>query len=95
MKKIKYTKYEEEVLDYIENKGAKSIPNLQKEVARYRKIFKNHATKRKVINLRILESDLHKIRTKALAEGIPYQTLISSVIHKFAKTNWLEVNFSD
>jgi len=41
-------------------------------------------SKRKPINIRILESDIHRIKRKALEEGITYQTLITSVIHKYA-----------
>ena len=35
------------------------------------------------INIRLSSGDLHAIRTRALQEGIPYQTLISSVLHKY------------
>ena len=35
------------------------------------------------INIRLSSSDLQAIRTRALQEGIPYQTLISSVLHKY------------
>ena len=35
------------------------------------------------INIRLSRSDLQAIRTRALQEGIPYQTLISSVLHKY------------
>ena len=35
------------------------------------------------INIRLSSGDLHAIRTRALQEGVPYQTLISSVLHKY------------
>lgn len=35
------------------------------------------------INIRLSSADLQAIRTRALQEGIPYQTLISSVLHKY------------
>ena len=35
------------------------------------------------INIRLSSGDLQAIRTRALQEGIPYQTLISSVLHKY------------
>jgi len=39
-------------------------------------------TKKKAINIRLLESDLEKIKSMALNEGLPYQTYISHMIHK-------------
>jgi predicted DNA binding CopG/RHH family protein len=41
-------------------------------------------TKKKSLNLRVFEEDIEKIKVRALEEGIPYQTLISAVIHKLA-----------
>jgi len=41
-------------------------------------------TKDKRINIRIAGKDLEEIQKKALEEGIPYQTLISSILHKYA-----------
>ncbi len=35
------------------------------------------------INIRLSSGDLQAIRTRALQEGVPYQTLISSVLHKY------------
>ncbi len=40
--------------------------------------------KRKIITMRVNENDLNKIKEKAVREGMPYQTLISSVLHKYA-----------
>jgi predicted DNA binding CopG/RHH family protein len=35
------------------------------------------------VNIRMSNKDIHAIQVKALEEGIPYQTLISSVLHKY------------
>lgn len=43
----------------------------------------NTLRKTKRINLRISERDVELARTRALEEGLPYQTMLSSVIHKF------------
>ena len=43
----------------------------------------NAANKTKNINIRISAHTLEKVRQRAAEEGIPYQTLISSVIHKY------------
>lgn len=83
MNDSKYTDEELEILDFIEGKKPESVADLESEKARYKAIFNENATKRKAVNLRLLERDLQKIRTKALAQGIPYQTLISSIVHQY------------
>ncbi len=82
-KQYQYTKEELELLDYVENQHPESVPNIDAEKERYHQIFLENATKKKQINLRLLEADLRKLRTKALIKGIPYQTLISSVLHQY------------
>ncbi|MFX1265826.1 MAG: antitoxin [Promethearchaeota archaeon] len=44
---------------------------------------RNTLRKDKRINLRLSQKDYHQIQIKAIEEGIPYQTLISSIIHKY------------
>jgi predicted DNA binding CopG/RHH family protein len=44
---------------------------------------RNTLRKDKRINLRLSQKDYHRIQIKAIEEGIPYQTLISSIIHKY------------
>lgn len=44
---------------------------------------RNTLRKDRRINLRLSEKDYHEIQIRALQEGIPYQTLISSIIHKY------------
>jgi len=43
---------------------------------------KNTLNKTRNINIRLSERDLHKLKVKAMEEGIPYQTLASSILHK-------------
>lgn len=83
MNNTQYTAEELEILDFIEGDNSESVPNLEAEKERYKKIFSENASKRKAVNLRLLERDLQKIRTRALAKGIPYQTLISSIVHQY------------
>lgn len=42
------------------------------------------------VNLRLNSDDVAKIREKAVREGIPYQTLIASVLHKYATDQFLD-----
>ena len=76
-------KEEKELMESIERDVWKPVKNINQEkekaVAAARKALK----KDKRINLRISEKDYHQIQIKAIEEGIPYQTFISSIIHKY------------
>ncbi len=50
------------------------------------------AKKNKAIRLRIAEYDLEKLKEKAASDGIPYQTLINTVLHKYITNQLLEKN---
>ena len=78
-----YTKEELEIVDYIENENPSSIPNLADKMAKIKSAVTTKYTKRKAINIKVLESDLEKLKSKALEEGMPYQTLLNSVLHKY------------
>ncbi len=80
---MKLTKEEQEILDAYENGEFTSIPDVKKEMAKYREYAKNTLNKNKRINIRLSERDLVQLKRRAVAEGIPYQTLITSVLHKF------------
>lgn len=83
VKDPQYDEYELELLEYMESGEAKSVSNEQELMTQLKSASKNHISKKKPVNIRILESDLEKLKTKALVEGIPYQTLINSVLHKY------------
>ena len=53
------------------------------DLGRYQKYARATFQKDKRINIRISSKDLEGAQKKAMEEGIPYQTLISSVIHKY------------
>lgn len=78
-KKMNFDEYEEEILKAFE-KG-ELIPN--KSDIDYQSIAKNTMKKNKKINIRISENDLSAIQRRAVREGIPYQTLIGSILHKY------------
>jgi predicted DNA binding CopG/RHH family protein len=62
----------------------KSVKNLNKEKVKAQKASANYLSKGARINIRISEVDLQQIKQKAAHEGLPYQTLIASVLHKYA-----------
>jgi len=61
-----------------------SVPNKDEEIKRYVSYAKNMLKKDKRMTLRIAKDDLEKIQEKAIKTGIPYQTLISSLIRQYA-----------
>jgi predicted DNA binding CopG/RHH family protein len=60
------------------------------ESKRYREYARSTFLKDRRVNIRISTKDLEGVRKKAVEEGIPYQTLISSVIHKFVSNRLVE-----
>ena len=55
----------------------------KKEKQKYESVARYSLNKQMGINIRMTERDLKKIRAKAIEEGIPYQSLISMLIHKY------------
>jgi predicted DNA binding CopG/RHH family protein len=79
---MKLDKDEKEILESYENEEWESLKdakrmNLMAESAR------NALKKDQRINIRLSEMDLNRLKIKAMEEGLPYQTLISSILHKF------------
>ncbi len=72
-----------ESLDYSKTQ---SVPNLKEEVEVYKKAAKEQYSKRRAISIRLLEYDIQKLKAKSKEEGIPYQTLIASAVHKYANS---------
>jgi len=83
MKKIMLNKEERQLEKEIESGEWKAVPNLAEEIKKYQKYASNTLNKNKKINIRITDWDYEKIKIKAVVEGLPYQTLISSIIHKY------------
>lgn len=82
--KIKLDDEENQLLDSF-NKGEwKSVKDFEKHKKIAKTAAKNTLKKDARINIRLSSSDLLRIKQKAAFEGIPYQTLIASILHKFA-----------
>ncbi|KFL35417.1 MULTISPECIES: hypothetical protein [unclassified Sulfurospirillum] len=80
----KLTKEETKIVEYIESGATSSVENVKDEIARYKAIALKQTTKKKAISIRLLESDIEALKAKALAQGMPYQTLLSSIAHQYA-----------
>lgn len=81
---MKYLDKEEKELIESYNRGEWK-PIKKKDPKVYVKAAKESISKSKRINIRLTPKDYHDIQVKAVEEGIPYQTLISSIIHKYNK----------
>lgn len=81
--KTKLTKDEQEILDSYERGEWVPVKNLSARKAELRRYARNTLRKDKRLNIRISERDLDELQKKAVIEGLPYQTYISSIIHKF------------
>lgn len=75
---------EKGILQALEEGCLKSSPDAETEIALAKQAAKNTLSKTKSITLRLNMADLAAIKRKAQETGIPYQTLISSVVHQYA-----------
>ncbi|THF60453.1 hypothetical protein [Pseudothauera rhizosphaerae] len=74
--------YESEVLTAYDKGELKSIAT-KAELAKFKAAARATAIKDRRVNIRLSSGDLNDIQVKALEEGVPYQTLIASVLHKY------------
>lgn len=72
----------EAIENALENGDLKSAPDFEKRKKELQQIAKNTFNKTRNINIRLSERDLYRLKAKAIEEGIPYQTLASSILHK-------------
>jgi predicted DNA binding CopG/RHH family protein len=80
---------EKELLESYENDEWISVMK-SSDVAKYKAAAKNTFKKDKRVNIRISEMDLELLQERALIEGLPYQTLMSSVLHKYVTGRLVE-----
>jgi predicted DNA binding CopG/RHH family protein len=73
---------EQKLLDEFENGELTSAPDLEERKKLLQSYARNTLNKTKNINIRLSERDLYRLKSKAIEEGIPYQTLAASIIHK-------------
>ena len=74
--------YEREVLSAYDKGQLKSVAT-KAELAKFKAAARATAIKDRRVNIRLSSGDLSDIQVKALEEGVPYQTLIASVLHKY------------
>ena len=82
MKYFELDKEEQQIEKAFEQGALSSIAGIEKEKKRYQKSAKFSLAKTKNINIRLPEKVLLRLKAVAAREGIPYQTLAGSIIHK-------------
>jgi predicted DNA binding CopG/RHH family protein len=73
-----------EILEALENDKLKRSVNADEEMALAKKAAKEYLSKSKNITIRLSLADVTAVRRKSQESGIPYQTLISSLVHQYA-----------
>ena len=81
---------EKEILDSVERGEWQSVGAIKRERKRYGNYAEATFRKDRRVNIRLSRRDLEAIQKRALAEGLPYQTLISSLLHKYAAGRLVE-----
>ena len=81
--------YEREILAAFDKGDLKSVAT-KAELEKFSEAARATAVKDRRVNIRLSSIDLSDIQAKALEEGMPYQTLIASVLHKFVSGRLVE-----
>lgn len=79
----RFSKDEKELMKSIENENWVSVDNLEDEIKKAREAAYATVAKSERMNIRLSPNDLKRLKVKAMEEGMPYQTLVSSIIHKY------------
>ncbi len=81
---------EQEILDAFDTEAMKPISTAKEEMIKHQEYAAATFKKDKRINIRIASRDLTMIQKLAISEGIPYQTFIASILHKFVDGRYME-----
>ena len=88
--KNRLTEEEKEILDSFERGEWVPVKDLSKRKRELIRYARNTLKKDKRLNIRISERDLNELQKKVVSEGLPYQTFVSSIIHKFVNGKLVE-----
>ena len=87
MKYFELTKEEQKILRAVEAGEFKPVRNLKQAKKNAVYAARNTLSKTRNINIRLSDRALQKIKALAAQKGLPYQTLISSLLHQFSRSN--------
>ena len=85
---------EKELLESFERDEWRPVAGREAEIERYSEYARATFKKDKRVNIRISGKDLDALKVRASEEGIPYQTLMASILHKYAEGRLVEKEFS-
>jgi predicted DNA binding CopG/RHH family protein len=88
--KAKLTKEEKEILESFEKGEWVSVADKSRRRKDLMRYARNTLRKDKRLNIRISERDLLELQRQAVREGLPYQTFVSSILHKFVNGTLVE-----
>lgn len=80
---MKLSKHEKEILESVERGEWRSVRGAKKQMERYQDYARATVRKDKRVNIRMSEKDLVGLQKRAMEDGLPYQTLISSILHRY------------
>ncbi len=78
-----YTREEKKLADALERGEFQPVPDQESVISAIKQMAVNTAQKRKPVTVRLLENDIYRLKAEAVSRGIPYQTLVSSVIRQY------------
>jgi predicted DNA binding CopG/RHH family protein len=88
--KMKLNKEEADILKAYEDGSIKLSTPSRKEIQEIRKRAENTFRKERRVTIRLYDHDLKGIQKKAMEKGLPYQTLISGMIHQYVEGSLVE-----
>ncbi len=90
MKRNELTKEEKEILESFEKDEWVPLPDGESEIGKHKRYARNTLKKDRRINIRISSKDLETLQLMAVEDGLPYQTLISSILHRYVSGRFEE-----
>ncbi len=90
VKTIKLDDEELEILQAVEAGKTVSVADADQLIARHKAYAEATFRKDARINIRLSSKDLRGLQRKAISEGVPYQTLAASILHKYAEGRLVE-----
>lgn len=90
MAKMKLDKEEQAILASVDAGEWQSVDDLESRKKTYREVAKTTFRKDSRVNIRLPKRDVTAIQVKAMEEGIPYQTMMASILHKYVTGRLVE-----
>lgn len=87
---IELDEEEREIIEAFERGETVPVPNMEAQIAEYQEAARVFMRKEQRVNIRITNQDLFALKEMAFEDGIPYQTLMSSILHKYVTGRLVE-----